>query len=66
MIATITTNDVFRVVQTRVDEGLISGSVFFVGDAIFDYIPYGIASAVETAGRFGYAKGRTFSASTKP
>ena len=60
MIATITTNDVFRVVQTRVDEGLISGSVFFVGDAIFDYIPYGIASVVETAGRGIYASGREF------
>ena len=60
MLATITTNEVFRVVQTRVDEGLISGTAFFVGDAIFDYIPYGIASALETAGRYGAAKGQKF------
>lgn len=60
MIASITTNEVFSVVQTRVDEGLISGSAFFVGDAIFDYIPYGIASALEYGARGIYGGGQEF------
>ena len=60
MIATITTNELFNVVQTRVDEGLISGSAFFVGDAIFDYIPYGIATALEYGARGIYGGGQEF------
>ena len=60
MIATITTNELFSVVQTRVDEGLISGSAFFVGDAIFDYIPYGISTALEYGYRGAERKVREF------
>ena len=60
MIATITTNELFSVVQTRVDEGLISGTAFFVGDAIFDYIPYGIATALEYGARGIYGGGQEF------
>lgn len=60
MIATITTNELFSVVQTRVDEGLISGTAFFVGDAIFDYIPYGIATLLEYGARGIYGGGQEF------
>ena len=60
MIATITTNELFSVVQTRVDEGLISGTAFFVGDAIFDYIPYGMATLLEYGTRGIYGGGQEF------